>query len=296
MRKIAACLALVALTLVPAPTFARPLTIVATFSVLGDMVREVGGDRIDLKVLVGPDGDAHTFEPSPSDAKTVAGADLIILNGLDFEPWLTKLAASSETKAGLITASSGVKPRGMDEDGRTVLDPHAWQNLANGAIYVRNIAEALAKADPADAAVFHENAAKFTKRIAELDAWTRAEIGAVPAGKRKVITTHDAFGYFGAAYGVTFLAPEGLSTDAEPSAGALARLIDQIKREEIRALFIENMSDPRLIQTISRETGAKMGGELYSDALSEPDGGAPTYPAMFRNNVPKLVAAMRQNR
>lgn len=295
MKKIVACAGLIALTLVSAPAFARPLSVVATFSVLGDMVREVGGNRIDLEVLVGPDGDAHTFEPSPSDAKTVAGADLLILNGLDFEPWLARLAASSETKAQLVTASAGVEPRRMNEDGRIVLDPHAWQNLANGAIYVRNIEAALAKADPADAAFFHENAAKFTKRIAELDAWTRAEIAAVPAGKRKVITTHDAFGYFGAAYGVAFLAPEGLSTDAEPSAGALARLIDQIKREEIGALFIENMSDPRLIETIARETGAKMGGELYSDALSSSDGAAPTYPDMFRNNVPKLVAAMLKN-
>lgn len=288
-------IALFVATLASAPAHAGSLNVVATFSILGDMAREVGGDRIDLTVLVGPDGDAHTFEPSPADAKTLAAADLVILNGLDFEPWLAKLAAASGTRARFVTASSGVDRRRMDEDDRAVPDPHAWQNLSNGAIYVRNIETALAAADPAGAQAFHENAARLLAELAALDRWTRDEIAAVPADKRKVITTHDAFGYFGAAYGVTFLAPEGISTDAEPSAGALARLIDQIERERITALFIENMSDPRLIETIARETGATMGGELYSDALSKPDGAAPTYASIFLNNVPKLVAAMKAN-
>ncbi len=288
-------IALFVATLASAPAHAGSLNVVATFSILGDMAREVGGDRVDLTVLVGPDGDAHTFEPSPADAKTLAAADLVILNGLDFEPWLAKLAAASGTSAHFVVASSGVEPRRMDEDARTVADPHAWQDLSNGAIYVRNIEAALAAADPASAQAFHENAARFLAELDRLDRWTRDEIAAVPADKRKVITTHDAFGYFGAAYGVAFLAPEGISTDAEPSAGALARLIDQIERERIAALFIENMSDPRLIETIAWETGARMGGELYSDALSKPDGAAPTYALIFRNNVPKLVAAMKAN-
>ena len=283
------------LSLATTPAAARELHVVASFSVLGDIVARVGGDKIALKVLVGPDGDAHTFEPSPKDAKALAQADLVIVNGLNFEPWMRKLVAASGYKGPVVVASKGITPREMVEDGRTIPDPHAWQDLANGAIYVHNIAAVLSTASPENAATFEANAASLSKEIADLDRWTHDEMSSVPQPMRQVITTHDAFGYFGAAYGVTFIAPEGLSTEAEPSAGSLAKLIDQIKRENIKALFIENMTDPRLIQTISRETGAAMGGELYSDALSKPGGPAPTYPAMFRNNVPKLVSAMMKN-
>jgi zinc/manganese transport system substrate-binding protein len=294
MRKEIAALAF-GFALVSTPALAKEVNVVATFSVLGDIVKEVGGDRISLTVLVGPDGDAHTFEPSPADAKKLANADLLVVNGLGLESWLPKLAAASGTNARFATASFGVLPRNMNEDGKEITDPHAWQSLSNGAIYVRNVEEALNKVDPDDAPVFKANADKLLAELGELDQWTRRQLSTVPAAKRKVITTHDAFGYFGAAYGVTFLAPEGISTDAEPSAAGLAKLTDQIKREHIKALFIENMTDPRLMQTISKETGAEMGGELYSDALSKPDGPAPTYPDMFRNNVPKLVAAMLKN-
>ena len=284
------------LSLAATPAFAAtPLNVVASFSILGDITREIGGDKITLTTLVGPDGDAHTFEPAPVDARTLHSADIIVMNGLHLESWMEKLVKASGSKATLVVASTGITPRNMDEDGETIPDPHAWQDLANGAIYVRNIEAALSAADPADTATYKSNADALLARLAKLDQWTRAEIATVPAAKRKVITTHDAFGYFGAAYGVTFLAPAGLSTDAEPGAGSLALLIDQIKKENIKALFIENMSDPRLMDTLSRETGAKLGGELYSDALSPASGSAPTYPAMFENNVPKLVAAMKLN-
>lgn len=277
------------------PALAAPLNVVASFSVLGDMVETVGGDKINLKVLVGPDGDAHTFEPAPIDARNLHDADLVFMNGLHLESWMEKLVKASDTKADIVVASTGVVAREMNEDGKTIPDPHAWQDLANGAIYIRNIEAALSAADPADAATYHANAKTLLAHLAQLDKWTRAEIATVPATKRKVITTHDAFGYFGAAYGVTFLAPAGISTEAEATAGNLGRLVDQIKREKINALFIENMSDPRLMNTIARETGAKLGGELFSDALSPADGPAPSYPAMFENNVPKLVAAMKTN-
>lgn len=277
------------------PAFAAPLNVVASFSILGDMVKEVGGDKINLKVLVGPDGDAHTFEPAPVNARELHDADLVFMNGLHLESWMEKLVKASDTKAKIIVASTGVVVREMDEDGKTIPDPHAWQDLANGAIYVRNIEAALSKADPADAATYQANAKVLLAHLAQLDKWTRTEIATVPADKRKVITTHDAFGYFGAAYGVTFLAPSGLSTEAEATAGSLGRLIDQIKHEKINALFIESMTDPRLMNTIARETGAKLGGELFSDALSPANGPAPTYPTMFENNVPKLVAAMKLN-
>lgn len=283
------------LSLATTPALAAPLNVVASFSILGDITSDIGGDKIKLTTLVGPDGDAHTFEPAPADARALHAADVIIMNGLHFEGWMEKLVKASGTKATLVVASTGVTPHDMDEDGETIPDPHAWQDLANGAIYVRNIEKALSAADPEDAATYKANATTLLARLARLDQWTRSEIASVPADKRKVITTHDAFGYFGAAYGVTFLAPAGLSTDAEPGAASLSGLIDQIKKDNIKALFIENMSDPRLMAMLSRETGAKLGGALYSDALSPASGPAPTYPAMFEENVPKLVAAMKLN-
>jgi len=291
MKGLLAALALLT-AFIAAPAHAAPLKAVASFSVLGDMVARIGGERIALKVLVGPDGDAHGFEPSPADASALAAAGIVFVNGLGFEPWMEKLAAASGYRGPLIAASAGVIPREMQEDGHTHTDPHAWQDLANGAIYVRNIEAALASADPAGKSVYEANAAALLAELAGLDRWTRAEIGAVPAAKRKVITSHDAFGYFAAAYGVTFIAPEGLSTDAEPGAGDLARLIDQIRHEGIKALFIENMSDPRLIRQIADETGVEVGGALYADALSEPGEGAGTYLDMFRHNVALIVPAM----
>ena len=208
---------------------------------------------------------------------------------------MERLIEASGYKGIVAVASRGVHPRLMEEEGTSVTDPHAWQDLANGRLYVRNVADALATADPADAAYFNAHAKSYDATLSALDAWVRAEIAQVPAAKRRVITTHDAFGYFGAAYGVTFLAPEGISTDAEPTAGGLARLIDQVRREKIKALFLENITSPQLMQTIAQETGVPLGGALFSDALSPPDGPAPTYVDMFKNNLPKLVAGMQKN-
>lgn len=313
MKGFLAGLAL-ALAIGVAPASAEPLKVVASFSILGDMVKRIAGDRIELTVLVGPGGDAHSFEPGPAHAAALADAKLLVVNGLGFEPWMVRLAAAAKSKATYAVASFGITPREMDEDHAHDhehahdhkhshdkqgypsvphdFDPHAWQNLANAIVYVRNIAEALAKADPENADAYEENAAAYIAELKELDAWVRTEIGKVPPERRKVITTHDAFGYFGEAYGIEFHAPLGISGGAQPSAQALARLIDQIRAENIKALFIETMSDARMMETVSRETGAEMGGALYSDALSRADGDAPTYIAMFRHNVPLLVAAM----
>lgn len=275
--------------------------VVASFSVLGDMIAEVAGDRAQVTTLVGPNGDAHVFEPSPADAQSLAEADLVIVNGLGLEPWMDRLIRSTGYKGPVSVASQGVLSRTMSEEDSgsaapaTVTDPHAWQDLRNGQIYVRNIAAALAKVDPGNAETYEANAIHYANQLAELDTWVRSQIEMVPEAKRKVITSHDAFGYFGAAYGVEFLAPVGISTEAEPTAGQLAGLIDQIKREHINTLFIENITDPRLVETIGRESGAQMGGELFSDALSEPSGPAPTYVSMFKNNVPKLVDGMLMN-
>lgn len=315
MKKLASlCLALGLALGLAAPARAEPLKVVASFSILGDMVRNVAGSNADVTVLVGPDGDAHSFEPGPADASALADADVLVMNGLGFEPWMVRLAAASGTKAKYVTASFGISPRhlteeekkhdedeaeGHDEKGYPEaahdFDPHAWQDLRNGVVYVQNIADALAEKDPDNALVYQANAESYITELKKLDGWVRQEMSKIPEAKRKVITTHDAFGYFGEAYRVDFISPLGITNTAEPSAEALARLIDQIRQEKIRALFIENMSDPRMMETIARETGAEEGGELYSDALSKPDGPAPTYVAMFRHNVPALIAAMQKN-
>ena len=295
MKRVALLAAGLLVLLGARPAEAAKLSVVASFSVLGDMVKQVAGDRAEVRTLVGPDGDAHTFEPTPNDAKTLAHADLVIVNGLGLEKWMARLTAAAGYRGPVAAASEGVKPRSMSEEGATVTDPHAWQDLANGEIYVRNIAKALAAADAADAVYFQSRTDQYLAALAALDGWVRQEIAKVPSAKRRVITTHDAFGYFGAAYGVAFLAPEGLSTEAEPSAGDLAKLIDQMKREKIRALFLENITSPQLMSTISREAGAPLGGDLFSDALSPAYGPAPTYIGMFRNNVPKLVEGMSKN-
>ncbi len=268
------------------------LKVVATITILGDMVAEVGGEHVALTTLVGPDGDAHAFEPSPADAKALSAADLVVVNGLGLEGWMDRLIEASGYHGPIVVASQGVKPRYMDEDGRTVTDPHAWQDLANGHRYVVNIEAALAAADPAHAAEYRAAAKTYLAAIDSMNRQVRREIAEVPPERRKVVSSHDAFGYFGKAYGVEFVAPQGISEDAEPSAADMARLIDQIRSEHIKVLFFENALSPRLVQQIGRETHAVVGGTLYADALSPPDGPAPTYLDMFRHNLPLLKAAM----
>jgi zinc/manganese transport system substrate-binding protein len=273
---------------------AAPLKVVATFSVLGDITSQIGGAAVQVTSLVGPGGDAHVFEPTPRDAKTLAAADLVVVNGMGLEGWLDRLIAVSGYKGPVAVASQGVPPLSPGGD-QTAVDPHAWQNLANGRIYVANIAAALDRAAPADAPQFDRQARRFEAEIDDLDAWVRQQIAQVPRAKRKIITSHDSFGYFGAAYGVTFLAPVGLSTEGEPTAAGFGRLVKQIRSEGIKALFIESMTDPRLVQQLARETGAVCDGPLYADTLSPAGGPADSYLAMFRHNVPAMVAAMQKN-
>jgi len=293
--RAAAALALLLLSLAPGAAIAQPVKVVASFTILADMVRQVGGELVEVTTLVGPDGDAHVFEPTPTDAKAVARADLLVVNGLGFEGWIDRLAKAADYRGPVVVAAGGVAPRRMSENGREVVDPHAWQDLAQGRLYVANIADGLAKADSVHSDQYRANAERYGRQLAELDAWVKAAIAAVPAAKRQVITTHDAFGYFGRAYGVTFLAPEGISTEAEVTAQGLAGLVRQIRRTGIKAVFLENMADPRLIQQLAKEAGAAIGGTLYVDALSPATGPAPSYVAMFRHNVPDLVAAMGRN-
>ncbi|HIJ62728.1 MAG TPA: metal ABC transporter substrate-binding protein [Rhodospirillaceae bacterium] len=280
---------------------AEPLKVLATFSILGDMVKQVGGDAVQVTTLVAPGGDAHTYQPAPTDAKAIANANLVVVNGLHMEGWLDRLINASGTKAPIIVVSNGIDAQSMKEpeggagEAKAVIDPHAWQNLANGEVYVHNIADALASADPANAASYRTRAESYRRELKDLDGWVRQQIGLVPAAKRKIITSHDAFGYFAKAYGITFLAPVGLSTESEPTAAGMGKLINQIKKYHIKALFIENMTDPRLIEMLAKEADAAVGGTVYSDSLSAVGGPADTYVKMFQHNVPAMVAAMQKN-
>lgn len=298
MKSLLICVS--ALALLASPALSAEVNAVASFSILGDLVKQVGGDRVAVTTIVGPNADSHIYEPKPSDAAAVAAADIFFVNGLGFEGWMERLVEATGYAGLLVTVSDGVKTHEMaegeehDDHERHAheIDPHAWQNLQNGVLYVDNIAKGLCEADVAGCDIYTANATAYAAQLSALDAEVKAQIAAIPEAGRRVITTHDAFGYFGEAYGVTFLAPEGISTDAEPSAAAVARLITQIKNEGVKALFIENMTDGRLIEQIAKETGVAMGGELYADALSGEDGPAATYLDMFRYNVSLLIPAM----
>ena len=269
-----------------------PVDVVATFSILGDMVRQVGGDRVSVTTLVGPDSDAHVYQPTPADARAVAGARLLVINGLGFEGWIDRLTEASGYQGRIVTATAGVETRRMADPDRGAIDPHAWQSLANARIYVRNIADGLAAIDPAGAEIYRGNAARYMEKIDAVEAQVRAAVDSLPAERRKVVTSHDAFGYLSAAYGIEFHAPVGFSTEAEASAGDVARLIRQINKEKIPAVFVENISDRRLLDQIVRETGAQIGGTLYSDALSKEDEPAGTHLGMMLHNIRTLVAAL----
>jgi len=274
---------------------AEPLSVVASFSILGDLVQVVGGDRVKVATLAGPEADAHEFNPSPEHAKAVLGAKLFVVNGLNFEPWAQKLAKSAGYKGETVVASQGVKARQMAAEAghaHAELDPHAWQNPLNVVQYVSNIAAGLAKADPSGAATYQANAEAYAKQLKDFDAQAKAQFDAITPAKRKVITSHDAFGYLAARYGITMLAPEGVNTDSEPSAKHVAQLIRQIKREKIKAVFVENMSNPKLIEQLSQDAGVRVGATLYSDALSQASGPAPTYMKMMNHNLTQLVAGM----
>jgi zinc/manganese transport system substrate-binding protein len=265
---------------------------IASFSILGDMVRQVGGDRVEVAALVGSDGDAHVYEPTPADAKNLSAANILFVNGLGFEGWMDRLENSSGFKGKVVVASNGVKSRQMVEDEKKITDPHAWQSLANGKLYVANIRDGLIAVDPDGRATYEANAAKYLGEIAGEEASVKQALDKLPPERRKIITSHDAFGYFGAAYGLEVIAPEGVSTESEASAKDVAKIIRQIKAEKIPAVFMENITDHRLLEQIAHETGAKIGGTLYTDALSQPDGPAGTYLDMFRNNIEMLTAAL----
>ncbi len=321
----------------------EPMRVVATFSILGDMVSRIGGEHVALTTLVGPDGDVHVYQPTPAAARAVSGADVLIVNGLEFEGWLDRLIDASDFDGMRVVATDGVATiafedahgddhaedaahddhdhdhdhdhddhghdhashddHGDDHDGHEdhadghghdhgLFDPHAWQSLGNAVVYVDNIAAALAEADPANAATFDANRAAYVAEIEAMDAEIRELVANLPADQRTIVTSHDAFQYFGRDYGLTFLAPQGLSTESEASAQDVARLIEQMRAEGVRAVFMENISDPRLLTQIANETGATIGGTLYPGAVSGPDGPAPTYLDMMHHNATTLAQAL----
>lgn len=278
---------------------AGPIKVVTTFSILDDMVKNVGGDRVAVTTLVGPDGDVHVYSPTPADARAVNQADLVIVNGLGLEGWMNRLIKASGYRKTVVVASRGVKPRTMSSNrhhNQTIIDPHAWQDLNNGMIYVANITQGLIAADPADAAYFQACSKAYMARLVRLNTWVKKEFATVPKPDRRLITSHDAFGYLGDAYGVQILSPMGINTESEPSAGEIKTLIQQIRTKGISAIFIENITDPRMLQQIASESGVTIGGVLYSDALSKPHGPASTYIKMFRYNISQIVTAMKKGR
>lgn len=279
----------------------QPVKVMTSFSILADLVQQVGGERVTVSSLVGSDEDAHGYQPRPSDARQLREADLVIANGLGFDSWLQRLAAAAGYRGSLIIAAQDITPlrnhaghhhHDGDAHDHGEFDPHAWQDVHNVQHYVRTIAAALASADPEGQAYYAAREAKYLLELEALDRDLRAQLARLPAESRKVISSHDAFAYFTAAYGIEFHAAAGLNHDSEPSAAGIARLIRQIRREAIRAVFLENISDPRLMQRIGAESGAKIGGALYSDALSGPNGPAPDYLSLMRHNVRTLVEGL----
>ena len=296
--------------LVAAPAFlalparaGEPLPVLASFSILADFAREVGGERVRVDSLVGPGQDAHTFNPAPGEAQRVARARVIVLNGLGFDAWMDRLARAANFRGTRVIASEGIrtlKARHHHHHGHGHdhghhhgdADPHIWQDPKRAQVMVRRIAAGLSAADAAGRAIYEANAARYNERLEARHAWVEAQFRGIPREQRRVVTSHDAFAYYGERYGVTFLAPQGVTTRAEPSAQQVAQLVQQIRRERIRAIFLEDMANPRLIEQVAREAGVRVGGTLFSDALSPPDGPAPTYEAMIRHNTRMLAEAL----
>lgn len=305
-RLAALALLAIALLVLSGPAAAERLPVVVSFSILGDLTQKIGGEHVQVHTLVGNGADPHVYQPTPTDARIVSRARLVVVNGLGFEGWIERLIRSSGYRGQLVVASKGIEALGsapaasggseqqhpQHDHGGAGVDPHAWQDPGNVRRYVDNIAAALADVDPANKAVYQANAARLKQQLEVLDSDIRAIFSALPPGQRTVVTSHDAFAYFSHAYGIRFLAPVGVSPDAQPSAAAVGAIIRQIRQEKIRAIFMENISDPRLLKRISQESGARIGGTLYSDSLSAPGTAADSYLGMMRQNAKTLAAAL----
>jgi zinc/manganese transport system substrate-binding protein len=304
-RRALALLAIgVVLTLADSAVAADKIKVIATFSVIADMVANVAGDHVDLTTIVGPDGDIEMYEPSAGDVPKVAKARILFMNGLndEFEPWLDSLLKQARFSGTKVVVSRGVKALSTDDEhpvgGRpkaTMLDQHAWLDPRNGIIYVKNISDALARIDPANAEDYRGRAGAYTQQLRALDTWAHAEMNAVPAAKRRMLASHDSLQYLANGFAITMISVNGWTNKSEPSAADLARLTDQIRREHVKALFLDSITDPRAMERISKETGAVIGGTLYGDALSQSGGEAATYIEMIRHDVVTMKAGMLLN-
>ncbi|WP_320152438.1 metal ABC transporter substrate-binding protein [uncultured Tolumonas sp.] len=284
----------ISLLIISPVAFSKDLDVVTSFSVLSDMVKQIGGEHVNVTSLIGPNGDPHVFEPTPKDAQRINHADVVIVSGLGLEGWIERLIKVSGFQGQEVVASAGINTRSMVDDGQTITDPHAWNSMKNAEIYANNIMNALIKNDPDDAEYFLAHGKEYMTRLERLDAWAKNEFSKQPVNKRKILTSHDAFGYFGAEYGVKFLSPVGFSTESEASAKKVSDLINQLKSEHIKTYFFENQTDLRLVKQIAAETGAQPGGELYPEALSKEDGPAPTFEAAFKHNVEIMLESMKK--
>lgn len=304
MKHLLRKIALLAALLLPAIVCAaEPMPVATSFSILADLVRQIGGERVSVTALVGPDEDAHAFQPRPSDARRLKDARVVFANGLGFDTWMERLARAAGVTE-VVIASAGLAAQddahrdghhghdGHDHGGR---DPHAWQDPRNVTLYADNIQAALSAADPAGSDAYRRNADAFKAALQELDAKIRRAVASLPPERRRVVTSHDAFGYFASAYGLEFIAPVGLGNEADPSAASMAALIRQIREARVPAVFLENVADPRLLERIRRETGAKIGGVLYSDALSRRNPAAASYVGMMESNLATLMDALAPN-
>ena len=292
MNSLLRAVAIIGLIIAAMPAHAADrIKVVASFSILGDMVEQVTGDLAKVTTIVGPDADAHVYTPNTGDARAVADADVVFVNGLGFETWSRTLIDTSGTKATVLIATDGITPLKIDGE----IDPHAWNTLTNGMVYVDNIAKGMSARDPANADTYKANARAYKMRLQALHERALSELAKLPADAKTVVTAHDAFGYLADGYGLTFLAPVGIDTEAEPSARDVADLIDHLQDVGAGALFVENITSPALVQQISRETGIEIGGRLYSDALSKRGGPATSYEKMFEHNLGVLVAALSKS-
>lgn len=280
-------------------SYAAPakLEVVASFSILSDLTREVGGDRINVYSLVPAGQDAHVYQPRPSDIQKVKTAQVFVSNGLGFEGWQSRILGAANFKGRLVTASVGiVAPKASNHahhGHHDEVDPHAWHNPQNVVIYVNNITKGLSLADAAGTSYYQARAAAYIKKVQAMDSWAQQQYKSLRPEQRKVLTSHDAFAYLGSRYGVKFIAPQGLSTEAEPTAKVVGQLIKQVKKEKIKAVFLEYASNEKLLTQISKEANVTIGGILYADSLTKAGDEADTWLKFFELNTQRLVAAMK---
>lgn len=282
------CFIIVASLTSPTHAEIKKISVVASFSIIGDLVQQVGRDHVSVTTIVGPEEDAHVYQPSPADVRKITQAEIIFINGLGFEGWLSRLIDATKSKGAVIDLSSEIKARQSQGE----IDPHVWQDVNNVKIYIQEICQALVAIDPNNGADYQKNSQLYIDKLSKLDDEIVKSLTNIPLDDRRVVSTHDAFGYFSARYGITFLAPQGVSTEAEASARDIARIIDAAKAKKVKAVFLENVSDPRLAKSISAETSARLGGTLYSDSLTGAKGDGATYIEMMRHNVKEIVRAL----